>query len=581
MKKIVPFFLLMIAAMSLTFAQTVVFSDNFDSYTVGSHLAQSNSAWTTWSNLPGTDQDGLISSARAASLPNSLYISGSTDQVYPFGNYATGHYIVSFNYFVPSTGNGAYFNIQHVLLNEWALGCNFYNHGSGYLKVGNNNYSFTYPIDEWFPIVLDFDMDNDQASLTLNDIAILTWPFHYQELDTNGTNQLAGINFYAGTPNNDAYGSGSYYVDDFTVTELSAAQIGEFAISSEGIHVSMNLGDTTTESFTMNNAGNGVTDFRVVTTYNIPNPNPTSTGVHTIKYCSETNANTWGWYNFDNAPVEIAIGYPSDSLQGHIGKTINEIDVYFTSPEVTTASVRVYAMGNSLLHPGPGELLYEQSFDPDSGWNYVQLTNPVLLDGSDLWIGTRFLHPIHTLPVAVDYGETNEFSGWTNTSSYWTRYNNNYLIMGKIDGTPITPWITVSPASGIINAGSDVSATVTVNSNGLAEDGTHTATLHCYSNCLDNSEVEIFVSLSVSDISVNEHNQIEVSVYPNPASDIVRISSDQIERVEIYNIMGQKVFDKFYDDSHIVIPTNGIAPGTYAVTVYTSGEKVTQQVIIK
>ena len=117
MKKGLLFFLLMFAATSFMFAQTVVFSDNFDSYTVGSHLAQSDpdSAWTTWSFAPGSDEDGVISNVQAASDPNSLYISGSNDQLYPFGNYTTGHYTLTFNYYIPSSGNGGYFNIQHIL----------------------------------------------------------------------------------------------------------------------------------------------------------------------------------------------------------------------------------------------------------------------------------------------------------------------------------------------------------------------------------------------------------------------------------------------------------------------------------
>ena len=74
---------------------------------------------------------------------------------------------------------------------------------------------------------------------------------------------------------------------------------------------------------------------------------------------------------------------------------------------------------------------------------------------------------------------------------------------------------------------------------------------------------------------------IEVSVYPNPATDYVQINSAQIERVEVYNMMGQRVFDQFYGDTHVTIPTSGMAPGTYAVTVYTTDGKVTKQVVIK
>ena len=152
MKKGLLFFLLMFAATSFMFAQTVVFSDNFDSYTAGSHLAQSNSAWTTWSSAPGSSEDGVISSTQAASAPNSLYITGSNDQLYPFGNYTTGHYTLTFNYYVPSTGNGGYFNIQHILKNQWALECYFHNTGGGYLSVGGSEYNFSCPTDAWFPV---------------------------------------------------------------------------------------------------------------------------------------------------------------------------------------------------------------------------------------------------------------------------------------------------------------------------------------------------------------------------------------------------------------------------------------------
>ena len=61
----------------------------------------------------------------------------------------------------------------------------------------------------------------------------------------------------------------------------------------------------------------------------------------------------------------------------------------------------------------------------------------------------------------------------------------------------------------------------------------------------------------------------------------MQVTSEQIERVEIYNMMGQKVFDNNYGDNHVVISTNGFAPGTYTVTVYTHDQKVTKQVIIK
>ena len=89
------------------------------------------------------------------------------------------------------------------------------------------------------------------------------------------------------------------------------------------------------------------------------------------------------------------------------------------------------------------------------------------------------------------------------------------------------------------------------------------------------------LTVTITDVSVNEHNQIEVSVYPNPATNFVQISSDQIQRVEIYNMMGQLVFEQLYNDSHVTIPTSGMAPGTYAVKVTATNGTVTKQVIVR
>ena len=572
----------MFAATSFMFAQTVVFSDNFDSYTAGNHLAQSNPAWTTWSSAPGTAEDGVISSAQAASAPNSLYITGSNDQVYPFGNYTTGHYTLTFNYYVPSSGSGAYFNIQHILLQQWALECYFNSTGGGYLSVGGSEYNFTSPTDAWFPIEFDVDMDNNSASLTVNNVAVHTWPFSYQQGNTNGTNQLAGINFYAGAPNN---ASGTYYVDDFVVTEVSAALVGQFAVTTENLNFSMAPNTTGSQNVTMNNPGTGGTDYYTVVSYNIPNPNTTSTGVADLKYYLDDPYTFVGW-NGSAADVDLAIGFPSSALQQHIGKRLTEID-FFMNEALSTAKIRVYAMGNSLLHPGPGAVVYEQTFTPDSGWNYIQLTTPYLIDGSDLWFGVWFIQPEGSYLAPLDGAFPTDYSCWYKRGSTWynrfsgSSYDFNLCLGGKIDGTPITPWLSADPVSGTIAPGATTNVSVTANTAGMEVNDSYTATLHCFSSDIDNSEETVPVTLTVIDVAVNEHNQIEVSLYPNPATDYVQIFSDQIERVEIYNMMGQRVFDNFYGDTHVIIPTTNLAPGTYAVTVTTHNTRVTKQVVIK
>lgn len=584
MKKSLLTLLFLFAAMTFAFAQTVVFSDNFDSYTAGSHLAQSNSAWTTWSNGPGGAEDGVISNDQASSAPNSLYISGSNDQVYPFGNYTTGHYTLTFNYYIPSSGNGGYFNIQHVLLQQWALECYFNNTGGGTLNVGGAAITFSCPNNAWFPIEFDVDMDNDQASLTINNTLVHTWPFSYQSGNTNGTNQLAGINFYAGSPLGNSY-SGNYYVDDFVVTEVSAALVGQFAVSPDNLIFEMNPDATSSQAVTFSNPGSGGTDFTTILTYNIPNPNTTPTSETVMKYYLDDPYTYVGWSG-EAADVDLAIGFPASQIQQHIGKTLNEIHVFF-SQALSTAKVRVYGMNNSLLHPGPGAVLYEQTFTPDSGWNSITLTTPFVLDGSDLWFGVNFVQPEGAYLAPLDGAIANDYSCWYKRGSTWynrfsgTNYDFNLCLGGKINGTPITKWASVSPADGSINAGASTEVNVTVNTNGLNVDETYSAVLHCFSSDIEHSEIQVPISLTVTGVSVNEHNQIEVSIYPNPAIDYVQIFSEQIERVEVYNMLGQRVFDQFYGDSHVLIPTSNLAPGTYAVKVTTTDGTTTKQVVIK
>ena len=585
MKKNVLFFLLMFAAMSYVTAQTVVFSDNFDSYTAGSRLAQSNSAWTTWSNAPGGAEDGVISTAQAYSTPNSLLVSGSVDQVYPFGNYTTGHYTVTFNMYIPSSGNGGYFNIQHVLLQQWSYECYFYNNGNGYLKVGGTNTDFTYPSNAWFPVVMDVDMDQDEASLSINNVVVRTWPFHYTgDATTGGVNQLAGIDLYAGSPTSGV--SGTYYVDDFVVTEVSAALVGEFVVPTQNVNFSLTPDTTATGTVTMSNPGTGSTEYYIVPTYDIVNPNTTSTGEVEMQYY-QTDPSTFVGWNGEASDVDLAIHMPASSLQQQIGKTLNEIHFFVHGWELSTAKVRVYSMNNSLLHAGPGAVVYEQTFTPDSGWNYVTLNTPYVIDGSDLWFGVWFVQPEGAYLVPVDSTEANDYSCWYKRGATWysrfnnSEYDNNLCLGGIIDGTPIATWMNVGNDRGTIDAGDSADATVTVNTNGMALNETYTAKLHCFSSDLNNSEVVVPVSVSIVNVSVNELNQIEVKVYPNPATDFVQVSSDLIERVEIHNMLGQKVFDKTVNNSHVLIPTGDMVSGTYFVTVTTNGTRITKQVIVR
>lgn len=218
MKKLLLFSGMLFAFLAMQ-AQTIVFQENFDSYTVGDKIAAVNTNFTTWSAAPGGSEDGTISSEQAASPSNSLKIVAGNDVVFPIANFITGEYVIEFDYYVPSSGTGAYFNVLHNFAgssSEWALECYFYNNGTGYLMVGGSvadQISFTYPINQFFHVYIKVDLTDDEAKLEINDNQVHTWPFHYQPTGTTGLTQLGGVNFYSAAP--PSLSTGTYYVDNF------------------------------------------------------------------------------------------------------------------------------------------------------------------------------------------------------------------------------------------------------------------------------------------------------------------------------------------------------------------------------
>ena len=238
MKKCLLFSGILFACIAMQ-AQTIVFQENFDTYNVGDKIAAVNTNFTTWSAAPGTAEDGTISDEQAASPSNSLKIVGGNDVVFPIANFTSGEYVVEFDYFVPTTGTGAYFNVLHNFAgstSEWALECYFYPNGTGYLMVGGSaadQITFTYPSDQFFHVYIKVDLTEDEAKLEINSNQVHTWPFHYTPTATTGLTQLGGVNFYAASPSSSS--NGTYYVDNFKL-RMDDASVSETTHSFKIYH---------------------------------------------------------------------------------------------------------------------------------------------------------------------------------------------------------------------------------------------------------------------------------------------------------------------------------------------------------
>ena len=591
MKKLVLFFCLAFPFVMLQ-AQTVVFSDNFDSYTAGQKLcSQNNTNWTTWSNAPGTAEDAVISTEQASTPSNSLKITGTNDIIYRFSNQTSGVFDIDFNYYVPSTGSGAYFNLQHYYNPgvEWAFECYFYNSGTGYIVINDNNTNFNYPTNAWFPVKMHVDLDNNSATLTVNNTEVITWTFSNTSENTDGICQLGSVNFYAGAPNN---ASGTYYVDDFVFTEISAANDGSFVFSPEGditVNVAPNGPSTSTYTLNLSNPGGTPVNYRIVPVYDVEGS--VAQTVTDLTYAGEINDNG---ILFGSTFVAAAVGFPASEIinRNLIGTSLRSIEVYLTNVDLMlNPKIQIYDM-NGILVDGPGEVVYEQSFTPVEGQNIIGLNTPYLLDGRDLWFGVYFEQTeataaSDTRPVigCDDATTPDPYGNWCKTSVAWNRLNNNseltynWAITGHVHGSGITPWMSVAPATqGTIAANGSAQANVTFNIE--HPELSYSGKLYLYSNDLNNELNILNVTVVVTD-GVDENEAIRISIFPNPATDVLNIASESINRVEIFNMAGQRVWDGQYSENEITIATGNWAPGAYMVKVTANGTAKVEKIIVR
>jgi hypothetical protein len=89
---------------------------------------------------------------------------------------------------------------------------------------------------------------------------------------------------------------------------------------------------------------------------------------------------------------------------------------------------------------------------------------------------------------------------------------------------------------------------------------------------------------SASDVGIEDFG-MEVSVLPNPASDLLNITlSEPLEHstVTLYNMIGQAVFAQGYNHvNRIEIPVNQLTNGIYVLSMESGGRTLHQKIVIR
>lgn len=252
-----------------------LFSDNFDSYAVGSYLGPQSLTWSTWSGAEGGAEDATITTAQSSSNPHSIYFSstaangGPQDVVLKFGQlYNSGIFTLQ-NKFYVNTAKKAYYNIQGALTigNLWALNVSL-DAGSLIIDDGitSNLVSTNYPQATWFELKIVANLTLQVWKAYVDGVLVGTW--------TNGVNTVASTDFFP-TQNS------QFYVDDVSFDHQVYTLQNLNAMVSQ-LSVGGNIaGQNVTPSVSIKNAGvTAITSFKVDITYNGATTTQNITGVN-------------------------------------------------------------------------------------------------------------------------------------------------------------------------------------------------------------------------------------------------------------------------------------------------------------
>jgi len=238
--------LLSMVSAFLLFALSAQVTENFSDYTVGGKLAQQAQAagrdyWTTWSNAPGGNEDGVIAEQPAGNKCLKL-IAPNNDQILRLGDKVgtvwnpktTGKWELTFKIFIP-TGKDGYFNIKSVFPSTdpptWAMQIYMgtdegqpgpVTPGVGKVYGGSETgASFNFTHATWVPIRIFIDLDDDVAEFYANDNLVHTYQYSKGSFGESNHRTIAAFNIFP--PNTAA--TSEFFIDDIVFASVNESEI--------------------------------------------------------------------------------------------------------------------------------------------------------------------------------------------------------------------------------------------------------------------------------------------------------------------------------------------------------------------
>ena len=598
----------------------VLIDDDFEAYPLGGKIAESaiaigNDWWTTWTNQPGSNEDGVIAMAGGTQCG---YISGANDNVLLLGGQESGTYDLEFAIFCEE-GKYGYFNILHEFngsgstwamqayvnaTNDGSTSSTTYEPGHGTVHAGaNSNGDIPAVVNEWMFFRIHVDCDADQAELFYRsettqpeEISVVSWQW---SLDSFGENvvgrKMDAMDFFA--PNTTL---GCYYLDNFRYTRIGQETAASLEFDTDEIFVELMEDDANSVDIEISNEnGTSIGDWTAWIDFGMGEG---GSATSQINYDVEPNDNSsFVGFNWEEPTlVEVATMFPGMSYAGAaMGCQIISAQYYivpttsgFGIEAGTDLTFRIYGQG---MNGQPGQVLAEKVVPyaqiNQEDWTVATFDTPVDLTGFNVWVTVEFTQAVGGYAMSFDGMSYQPNSGFyrTNGGGAFNGLGPDNLsddygclhLRANVQGTSVpSTWATLSKPEGSIAIGETDVVTVNFNSIGMDDQTNMEAKVIFKTNDPENEEYLIPIHLFVDYNSVAENGEETYKVYPNPATSMVTLEGENLSHVAIYNVAGQLVRVVKLDNMVNNINMD-VEAGVYFFSIYdNNGNNSVQRVVI-
>ncbi|MBQ3845046.1 MAG: T9SS type A sorting domain-containing protein [Bacteroidales bacterium] len=598
----------------------VLIDDDFEAYPLGGKIAQSaqaigNDWWTTWTNAPGGNEDGVIAEAGGTQCG---YISGANDNVLLLGGQESGAYDLEFAIYCEE-GKYGYFNILHEFNGSgstWAMqaylnatndgnSSTTYAPGHGTVHAGaNGNGDIPAVVNEWMFIRVHVDCDADVAELfyrsettQVEEISVVSWQW---SLDSFGENtvgrKMDAMDFFA--PHSTL---GCYYLDNFRYTRIGQETHSTLEFNIDEIEAYLEEDDADSYDITISNEnGTSIGDWTAWIDFGM---STVTTGNGQINWDSEIGeTSSLVGLNIDEPTlIEVGAIFAGQAYAGSAmgTKIVSAQYVVFTGSAGvgiepnTPLTLRVYGQG---MYGQPGEVLAEKVIPYNSivadEWTVATFDTPVDLTGYNVWVTAEFTQSVDGYAMSFDGGTNSGYGDYYRTNgggafhrcaeTFSTDYG-NFHIRINTTGTPVAAnWANLSKPEGSIAIGDTDMVTVNVNSIGLSAGDEYSANIMFVTNDPENPEVIIPLTLHVGEASVSETMENAYNVYPNPTTSMITVEGENINVISIYNAAGQLVNIVRVNGDNATVDMSSFGTGVYFLNIVDGANNTSvQRVVVK